>query len=191
MATLIKILMVLIPLIIITFGIMLIVQAGSFWLNVTGPVNVTPRELNFDHQTPFSATAFVPESFRPQNSPISFEVEIDQRDKSVDLNKQIVIEVSDNCDCLRVDNAKSTLVFNPQEAKTQSVTASLVARTPCRSSRNCELTVSAAVDQAQAIDKFSIPINAWFGHLLSIIELLFGLATTFMSLQELLAIFRG
>ncbi len=188
MTLLIKLLMVLVPLVVVAFGVMLVIQAASFWLDVIGPPKLTPIELRFDQATTFQAILFIPESIRPQDSPISIEVEVTQIALE-ELDEQIEIIIADSCDYLKVVNSKSILTFNAQSTRTQSAITTLNVRNIWNPPVRCELLVNVNAGQAKAIGVFDLPVNAWIGHSLAVIKLLFGMGTSILGLKGLLGVF--
>lgn len=62
MGTIIKILFILIPPSLMALGILLIVQAGEFWLSIISPIKVEPLPLVFISSSPATAIIFMPTS---------------------------------------------------------------------------------------------------------------------------------
>lgn len=173
MGFMIKIAFIAVPIIIIILGAMLMFQAAQFWLDVTGPPEVKRVELPFDQTAPITATAFVPDSVRPENAPIALEVEVARRPGIATAPFSTTVEVLDACDYLRVDQAMTTLSFDNQAPQTQSATALLNTRNMLPPAE-CSLHVQVAANGARAQIEIAPPVNAWTGHLLSLIEALAG-----------------
>ena len=189
MKLLIKIIMLVVPLAIVVAGVIFIIQAGRFWLDVTAPSQVQRIGLEWNKPVPLQAVVFAPSSIRPQDSPISVEVEVKQLVGDLQGAKfEVAVEVSDKCDYVRVDNATTILTFDDTHSETQSASAVLVVRNMIPPIE-CPITVNATSNDAVATSDFSLLVNAWTGHLLAVAKLLFGFIGSILGLRGIRTIF--
>lgn len=180
METLVKALFLIIPLALLTVGIVLIVQVGTFSLDIVGHPKVEPVVVAFDQPSPVTATIFAPAVFRPDQSPISTEVEI-QRVDGLTTTLTVTVSVVEDCDYIRIVNGFTALPFNDKSPVIQSANSQVEFREMIPAV-NCELTWSINDQQATGMLKRSIPINAWTGHLLAVGKLIIGILGTLAGL---------
>jgi len=173
---LIKIIAILVPIIFIVGGIVLIIQAAAFWIDITGPVRVQPLEPSSPIESPFTVQVFVPEKIRPEDSPLSVEVQVKAR-ATIENDTEVRVNLIPRCDYLGVMPA-SVLIFGPKYQPMQSAVPKLNVRniTP---PPDCLITVQVfygSISTPLTAD-FRITVDAWTGRLLAMAKLLFGVVS--------------
>lgn len=181
----VKLLMLLIPLAIIVSGPYLIYQAGSYWVDVTGPIKVFPVEVEFSEDIAIEAIVFKPESIRPKESPMSFDVEItDTRKKRSDDIEEVQVNIYESCEYIWVDEATTTLTFDENSSITKIVSPQIVVRNT-RPPASCKFTVTTEINGVQGIANMYIPVNAWTGHAIAVAKAIFGFLASLLGLNIL------
>lgn len=173
MGCIIKILFITIPLALVIFGAWLVFNAVLFWINVTGPVQLSVTQLEFSKPSSFEAVAFIPDSIRPEYAPVPIEIEVRQITQTAGITQVVKIEMAENCEFLRATQNKFELSFSDTTSNVQAVKADLEIR-DIRPPITCEVNITAITDTATATLSEAMPIDAWTGTLLAVGQLLAG-----------------
>lgn len=189
MGCILRLLFTLVPGAILAGGAVLSIQAARFWIDTVGPPQNNPIVVPLDPSTEIEVVSFVPSSIRPELSPIPLETEVSFK-SPIQSSTEVSIEVTDDCNFIRVDNGKETLVFDVTTGHVQSAEAQLVTRNS-RPSPNCTFFISVQSGPYVAVVEHSVPINGWTGHLMSVGKLLTGLLASGIGLKGILATLFG
>ncbi len=184
---LIKIIAILVPIIFIVGGIVLIIQAAAFWIDITGPVRVQPVELSSPMELPFTVQVFVPEKIRPEDPPLGVEVQVKTR-ATIENDTEVRVDLIPQCDYLGVVPA-SMLIFGPKHQPMQSAVPKLNVRN-MPPPPDCLITVQVfygSISTPLTAD-FRITVDAWTGRLLAMAKLLFGFVGVLVGLRNVIRV---